>query len=194
MNQPHEEIVPTARRRLRVCTANIAVIDRHRAAIAAPAYAYLRVCEAALHHATLCPYFVLEMYSGMVYIHPVLLAEGRLPVTSAGGAGCGARASGCQPDLRGPGTRPTGTKTRVRGASLYGRRANMTGTEARKRGPGQVLKSPQWSAERRASLIAKGGGAPRSVPGCSQHPGASQAPRLSALCFPSYPGRNAPRQ
>ena len=47
----------------------------------------------------------------------VLFTEGRLPVTSADGAGCGARGFGLVSRLPGAsGLRPTGTTTRARGA------------------------------------------------------------------------------
>ena len=99
---------------------------------------------------------------------------------------------------RGPGrhgNRPPDTRTRLRGASLYALRGTMPGRE---RGPGGP-KSPRWSAERRASPIARGRGAPRKRPGVPTHgtPGVRRkhpAPSPACSRSPRRSGEKRPRE
>src|SRR4051812_29296771 len=84
--------------------------------------------------------------------------EGRLPETVLKG---GARSGVLRPRLvtagsGGPGHRPPGMTTWLRGASLYGSGGNAGDGSA---APGR--KSPRWSAERRASRVM-GRAAPHS--------------------------------
>src|SRR3954449_8983993 len=85
--------------------------------------------------------------------------EGRLPETVLkGGAGSGVlRPRLVTAGSGGPGHRPPGTTTWLRGASLHGSGGNAGDGSA---APGR--KSPRWSAERRASRVM-GRAAPRWV-------------------------------
>src|SRR3954470_14873911 len=84
--------------------------------------------------------------------------EGRLPETFLkGGAGSGVlRPRLVTAGSGGPGHRPPGSMTWLRGASLYGSGGNAGDGSA---APGR--KSPRWSAERRASRVM-GRAAPHS--------------------------------
>src|SRR3954452_10835249 len=84
--------------------------------------------------------------------------EGRLPETVLkGGAGSGVlRPRLVTAGSGGPGHRPPGMMTWLRGASLYGSGGNAGDGSA---APGR--KSPRWSAERRASRVM-GRSAPHS--------------------------------
>src|SRR3954468_9058899 len=95
----------------------------------------------------------------MVYDLPSSLMEGRLPETVLkGGAGSGVlRPRLVTAGSGGPGHRPPGMTTWLRGASLYGSGGNAGDGSA---APGR--KSPRWSAERRASRVM-GRAAPRWV-------------------------------
>jgi hypothetical protein len=138
-----------------------------------------------------------KMIPNRFITNPVLLAEGRLPVIPLGGAGCGACGLGLINRVLGAfGLRPTGTTTRVRGARWTApwrikRRTKPGGSQAR---PGVK----RTAVERREAHLPDRKGrwhASQSVPGWfRRRPGASQAPRFSALHDPSYPGRIAPRQ
>src|SRR4051812_7026082 len=91
--------------------------------------------------------------------------EGRLPETVLKG---GARSGVLRPRLvtagsGGPGHRPPGMTTWLRGASLYGSGGNAGDGSA---APGR--KSPRWSAERRASRVM-GRAAPRWVRTVAYH-------------------------
>src|SRR4030081_1978683 len=85
--------------------------------------------------------------------------EGRLPETVLkGGGGSGVLRLRIVPaGWGGPGHRPPGMTTWLRGASLYGSGGNAGDGSA---APGR--KSPRWSAERRASRVM-GRAAPRWV-------------------------------
>src|SRR6476620_7366969 len=89
----------------------------------------------------------------------ILAHEGRLPETVLkGGAGSGVlRPRLVTAGSGGPGHRPPGMTTWLRGASLYGSGGNAGDGSA---APGR--KSPWWSAERRASRVM-GRAAPRWV-------------------------------
>src|SRR6476620_9949312 len=88
----------------------------------------------------------------------ILAHEGRLPETVLKGeAGSGVlRPRLVTAGSGGPGHRPPGTPTWLRGASLYGSGGNAGDGSA---APGR--KSPRWSAERRASHVM-GRAAPHS--------------------------------
>ena len=79
----------------------------------------------------------LDIKSMPRYIHPVLLAEGRLPVVPLGGAGCGARASGLTSRASGGlGTTLHGHKNDpCARSSLNDSRQESKPGVARKRGP-----------------------------------------------------------
>jgi hypothetical protein len=89
------------------------------------------------------------------------------------------------PGARDPATRATKRPVREELAERLSARFQP---EARKRGLDRP-KTPQWSAERRTSPIARGSGALASVPGWSTQPPRgpnARAPRLSALCYPLH--------
>src|SRR5205085_1379905 len=95
------------------------------------------------------------------YTKRVLLAEGRLPVTSADGAGCGARGFGCQPNTRGPWDPALrALPTRVRGARWTPPGKLLAGTpqarpevkECRSRAPEGAPSRSQGKAARLASV------------------------------------------
>src|SRR5215218_10413533 len=126
--------------------------------------------------------------------------EGRLPETVLkGGAGSGVlRPRLVTAGSGGPGHRPPGIMTWLRGASLYGSGGNAGDGSA---APGR--KSPRWSAERRASRVM-GRAAPHSRGSSRLANATNEIVRLSALRPPllgrvrrdgDQPGRNnAPRE
>src|SRR4051812_8763942 len=127
--------------------------------------------------------------------------EGRLPETVLnGGAGSGVlRPRLVTAGSGGPGHRPPGTTTWLRGASLYGSGGNAGDGSA---APGR--KSPRWSAERRASRVM-GRAAPHQRGWSRLASATTEIVRLLALRPPlrwgmdaitrTKPGRsNAPRE
>ena len=92
-----------------------------------------------------------------------------------------------QPDFREPWTPPHGHYDPCARSSLYGvRQIGRAGNAA---SAARGKKEPQWSAERRASLIATGGGALRKRAGVCATPRGFAKPRDSRrFATPHIPG------